>query len=88
KAPCPTLRGPVFDSSVLMTAAAASGLGVALAPAAMFSRDLAAERLIRPFDIEVALGGYWLTRLHSRPDSPAMSAFRDWVMQDTALGIG
>ena len=88
KAPCPPLRGPVFDSSVLMTAAAASGLGVALAPAAMFSRDLAAERLIRPFDIEVALGGYWLTRLHSRPDSPAMSAFRDWVMQDAALGIG
>ncbi|MFN3559205.1 MAG: LysR substrate-binding domain-containing protein [Brevundimonas sp.] len=88
KAPCPPLRGPVFDSSVLMTAAAASGLGVALAPAAMFSRDLAAERLIRPFDIGVALGGYWLTRLHSRPDSPAMSAFRDWVMQDAALGIG
>ena len=88
KAPCPPLRGPVFDSSVLMTAAAASGLGVALAPAAMFSRDLAAERLIRPFDIEVALGGYWLTRLHSRPDSPAMSAFRDWVMQDGAVGIG
>ena len=82
KAPCPPLRGPVFDSSVLMTAAAASGLGVALAPAAMFSRDLAAERLIRPFEIEVGLGGYWLTRLHSRPDSPAMSAFRDWLMRE------
>ena len=88
KAPCPPLRGPVFDSSVLMAAAAASGLGVALAQAAMFSRDLAAERLIRPFDLEVVLGGYWLTRLHSRPDSPAMSAFRDWLMQAAASGAG
>lgn len=82
-APCPPLRGPVFDSSVLMTAAAASGLGVALAPAAMFARDLSAERLVRPFDVEVHLGGYWLTRLNSRPDSPAMAVFRAWMHAET-----
>lgn len=86
-APCPALRGPVFDSSVLMTAAAAQGLGVALAPPAMFARDLAAERLIRPFDIEIALGGYWLTRLNSRPDSPAMAAFRVWLHEQTAPSL-
>lgn len=85
-APCPTLRGPVFDSSVLMAAAAAQGLGVALAPAVMFARELAAERLVRPFDIEVVLGGYWLTRLNSRPDSPAMTAFRDWLRKETLAG--
>ena len=84
-APCPALRGPVFDSSVLMTAAAAQGLGVALAPPAMFNRELAAERLVRPFDVEVVLGGYWLTRLNSRPDSPAMTAFRGWLRHQTAL---
>ncbi|MFC7379867.1 LysR family transcriptional regulator [Brevundimonas sp. GCM10030266] len=78
-APCPPLRGPVFDNSVLTAHAAASGLGVALAPAVMFTRDLAAERLVRPFEAEVALGGYWLTRLHSRPDSPAMATFRAWM---------
>lgn len=85
-APCPALRGPVFDSSVLMAAAAAQGLGVALAPAVMFARELAAERLVRPFDIEVVLGGYWLTRLNSRPDSPAMAAFRDWLRKETLAG--
>jgi LysR family transcriptional regulator of beta-lactamase len=83
-APCPALRGPVFDSSVLMAAAAAQGIGVALAPAAMFARELAAERLVRPFDIEVSLGGYWLTRLNSRQDSPAMTAFRTWLRDEAA----
>jgi LysR family transcriptional regulator of beta-lactamase len=86
-APCPALRGPVFDSSVLMTAAASQGLGVALAPAVMFTRELAAERLVRPFDIEVSLGGYWLTRLNSRPDSPAMTAFRDWLRREAAADL-
>lgn len=82
---CPALRGPIFDSSVLMATAAAQGLGVALAPPAMFSRDLETERLVRPFAAGVALGGYWLTRLNSRPDSPAMAAFRVWLREQTVL---
>ena len=82
-APCPPLRGPVFDNSVLTTHAAAAGLGVALAPVAMFTRELAAERLARPFEIEVHLGGYWLTRLNSRSDSAAMAAFRSWLRAET-----
>lgn len=84
-APCPPLRGPVFDNSMVMASAAASGLGVALAPSIMFTRELAADRLIRPFDIEVSLGGYWLTRLNSRPDSTAMAAFRRWLAREGAL---
>jgi LysR family transcriptional regulator of beta-lactamase len=72
-------RATVFDSSVPMVAAAAAGLGVALAPALMFARDLAAERLVRPFAVEVEIGRYWLTRLHSRAESAAMAAFRGWL---------
>jgi LysR family transcriptional regulator of beta-lactamase len=72
-------RATVFDSSVPMVAAAAAGLGVALAPAAMFARELTAERLVRPFAVEIEMGRYWLTRLHSRPESDAMSAFREWL---------
>ncbi|UZK65805.1 LysR family transcriptional regulator [Sphingomonas sp. M1-B02] len=78
--PCPPVRGPVFDSSPAMAAAAMAGFGVALLPAAMFARDLAAERLVRPFPQEVATGAYWLTRLHSRAESPAMAAFRGWLL--------
>ena len=80
----PVLRGPVFDSSALMVAAAANGLGVALAPAAMFSRELTAERLVRPFDIAIDAGRYWLTRLMSRKESEAMRAFRQGLLDEVA----
>lgn len=80
--PAPGLRGPIFDSSALMASAAAAGLGVALAPSAMFTRELASELLIQPFAVEVDVGRYWLTRLISRPDSAAMRIFRDWLMEE------
>ncbi len=77
---CPSLRGPLFDSSILMVQAALRGLGVALAPPALFEADLRAGRLVQPFETSVDLGGYWLTRLMSRPDSPAMADFRNWLI--------
>ncbi|GEM71683.1 LysR family transcriptional regulator [Sphingomonas aquatilis NBRC 16722] len=80
----PPLRGPMFDSSALMAGAAAAGQGVALAPRAMCLRDLASERLIQPFAIEVDAGRYWLTRLLSRKESPAMQAFRRWLLDQSA----
>ncbi|WP_423601655.1 LysR family transcriptional regulator [Sphingomonas sp. MS122] len=78
--PYPRLSGPVFDSSAVMVAAALAGHGVALAPPAMFEGDLAAERLVKPFAAEVALGRYWLTRLNSRRESAAMQAFAAWLL--------
>jgi len=80
--PCPPLHGPMFDSSVTMAQVAMQGLGVALAPAAMFGRELTTERLVRPFEAEIATGSYWLTRLMSREDGPAMTAFRDWLREE------
>jgi len=78
----PSLRGPVFDSSILMVAMAESGLGVALAPVAMFLDHLVTERLVQPFPIEIDTGSYWLTRLKSRPQSLAMRAFAAWVADE------
>ena len=77
---CPSLRGPVFDSSTLMVGAALAGHGVALAPPAMFDAHLRAGRLLCPFDRMLDLGGYWLTRLMSRPDNGAMADFRGWLL--------
>jgi len=79
--PCPRLRGPVFDSSVASVAAATAGLGIVLVPPSMFARELAAERLMRPFPQEIDNGRYWLIRLQSRRDTRAMTAFRDWLIQ-------
>lgn len=65
--PCRTIRGPMSDSSVTMAEAAVQGRGVALFPVCMFQRDLAAERLVQTFAIDVSAGSYWLTWLKSRP---------------------
>jgi LysR family transcriptional regulator of beta-lactamase len=73
-------RGPVFDSSRLMVEAAMLGAGVALAPARMFSRELAGGRLVRAFDIEVDTGSYWLTWSKSKHETPAMQAFTHWIV--------
>ncbi len=86
--PCPTLRGPVFDSSPVMASAAAAGLGVALLPVALFAADLASERLVQPVAMTIDAGRYWLTRLRSRPQSPAMEAFRLWLVAETAAPDG
>ncbi|WP_149196640.1 LysR substrate-binding domain-containing protein [Luteimonas suaedae] len=80
--PAPPARGPVFDSSLAIASAAASGAGVALLPLPMFGQDLAAERLVRLFDIAVDAGAYWLTRLRSRTETAAMRAFREWIADE------
>jgi len=79
-AACPAIRGPVFDSSRLMVEAAMQGAGVALAPAAMFERELDESRLVQPLSTVVMTGSYWLVRLKSRKPSAAMEAFRRWLV--------
>ena len=81
----PVFRGPMFDSSALMVTAAAAGLGVALAPPAMFTRELASELLVQPFALTIDAGRYWLTRLMSRPESEAMQRFRGWLVGELAV---
>lgn len=80
----PPIRGPVFDSSVIMMEAAMHGAGVALAPPLMFSRHLAAGWIEQPFPVYVSKGCYWLTRLKSRTVTTSMQAFRTWLTEMTA----
>jgi LysR family transcriptional regulator of beta-lactamase len=77
----PPLRGPIFDASPTLAAAAASGAGVALLPARLFEQDLASGRLAQPFDLCVDAGRYWLTRLKSRSETAAMAAVRAWLRE-------
>ncbi|MDG3440769.1 LysR family transcriptional regulator [Nitrospirillum amazonense] len=77
-------RGPLFDASTLMIQAAMVGEGVALAPPAMFRRELAEGRLAQPFQVSVDTGCYWLTRLFSKPLTPGVRAFQDWILACTA----
>ncbi len=71
--------GIVFDTSLGMMEAALQGLGVALAPPSMFSRHLASGAVVQPFPVTISLGSYWLTRLQSKPPTPAMQVFSGWL---------
>ena len=75
----PTHPVIVFDSSVTMLEAALAGVGVAIAPARMFSRLIDSGQIRRPFASEISLGSYWLTRLQSRVETSAMREFAQWL---------
>jgi LysR family transcriptional regulator of beta-lactamase len=76
------VRGPVFDSSRLMVEAAMQGAGIALAPALMFDHEINTGRLVRPFNVEVHAGSYWLTCLKGKPMRPAMLLFSQWIVKE------
>lgn len=77
--PSPTHNVIVFDSSVTMLEAAQAGMGVAIAPVRMFTHLLNSERIVQPFSTQIDLGSYWITRLQSRPETPAMCEFSRWL---------
>ncbi|SER98573.1 LysR family transcriptional regulator, regulator of gene expression of beta-lactamase [Vreelandella subterranea] len=79
----PMSKSIVFDSSIAMVEAALQGAGVALAPPLMFPRQLSSGALVQPFNTAVSLGGYWLTRLQTRPETHAMACFRAWLLKAT-----
>lgn len=79
--------GIVFDTSLGMMEAALQGLGVALAPPSMFSRHLASGAIIQPFPVTISLGSYWLTRLQSKPSTPAMQAFSEWMFETMGTAV-
>jgi LysR family transcriptional regulator of beta-lactamase len=81
------VRGPLFDSSLIMVQAAMLGEGVALAPHGLFRREIESGQIVRPFPIEAELDGYWLTRLKSRVQSRAMRLFRNWLAEEFASGL-
>lgn len=83
----PGIRGPLFDSSLIMVQAAIRGEGVALAPHALFRREVDAGQIVRPFPIEVQVDRYWLTSIKSRPLSPATQIFRTWLLDAFVGGL-
>jgi LysR family transcriptional regulator of beta-lactamase len=82
--PTTVIRGIMFDSAGLMVDAAMKGQGVALAPRRMFEPELTSGRLVAPFDLDVGLGAYWLTRLKSREVTRGMQLLRSWLLSQTA----
>lgn len=81
-------RGPTFLSSDHAIQAAVQGEGVALGRSALVADDLAAGRLVRPFDLSLPAGfAYYLVYPPRALQRPNVKTFRDWLMAaaDTSL---
>jgi len=75
-------RGPVIDDSSMVLQAAVDGQGVALTRSALAALDLAAGRLVRPFDVSLrSRFAYWLVAPERAFERPKVKAFVDWVLE-------
>lgn len=72
------------DLQTVEVASALAGHGVALGAPALFAQELAAGRLVQPFDIADDGFGYWLVYPEDRRRSPKIAAFRDWLLAQVA----
>jgi LysR family transcriptional regulator, glycine cleavage system transcriptional activator len=76
-------RGPRFSHTHLMLQAAIDGRGVALGQALIVSDDLAAGRLVAPFQFRLPTGfGYFIVCPQAAVDRPKVKAFREWVLAE------
>jgi LysR family glycine cleavage system transcriptional activator len=80
-------RGLKFENSVLAYEAALQGIGVAMGVRVLVSEYLRLGSLVAPFGhvLELDLGYYLLMPKNRRP-SPAMKAFRNWLMEEIGSG--
>ncbi len=78
-------RGPRFNSVSLALQAAVDGQGVLLSIDALARDELAAGRLVIPFDRAMPLQyAYYLISLDETAELPRISAFRVWLLQEAA----
>ena len=76
-------RGPTFLSSDHAIQAAVQGEGVVLGRSALVADDLAAGRLVRPFEFSLPAGfAYYVVYPPRALQRPNVKAFRDWLMAE------
>jgi DNA-binding transcriptional LysR family regulator len=74
--------GRQFDHLPLMLEAAAAGLGVAIAPALLVERDIAAGRLVAPFGFARCGAAFTFCTLATRHDEPALTTLLGWLQRE------
>lgn len=75
-------RGIVFDTANLAVQYALSGEGLALVDTHLFAHELAAGRLVRPFETSLDDGfGYYLITHPDGLGDAAVALFRSWLIQ-------
>jgi LysR family glycine cleavage system transcriptional activator len=77
-------RGPIFTDSGMVVQAAAEGQGVALARSVLAAGDIAAGRLIRPFDVTIPRDlAYYLVCPETTAEQAKVAAFRAWLLEES-----
>lgn len=77
-------RGLTFDQSFMAMQAAIEGLGVALARSRFVESDIAAGRLVAPFDVRLPTdAGYYVVAPEQTADTPKIQLFGDWLIAST-----
>jgi LysR family glycine cleavage system transcriptional activator len=81
----PVQRGPIFTDGAMVVQAAADGQGVALARRQLAAGDLAAGRLVQPFDVSIPQDlAYYLVCPEAGAERPKVRRFRDWLLGEAA----
>ena len=76
-------RGSHFSSADHAIQAAIDGAGVALGRLSLASADLAAGRLVMPFELSLALApSYYVVYPEATAGRPKVTAFRNWLMEE------
>src|SRR5262249_69330 len=75
-------RGPRFNQSSLVLEAAVLGQGIALAKSTIAAADLAAGRVVAPFELSLPLSlAYYVVYPESKTLTPKVGVFLPWLKQ-------
>lgn len=80
---CNDSQGVYFESSSLALEAAVEGMGIAIGQTRLVAEDLAAGRLMTPFDIVVREDdGFYLLHTIDGGHNKTLRQFRDWMLRE------
>ncbi len=82
---CDAERGPRFSMASMAVQAAIAGQGVALAGSVLVDDDVAAGRLVKPFELRFPVKfAYYVVCPEATAEQPRIVAFRQWLRAEAA----
>ena len=80
-------RGPSFNDGSLLIQAAMEGQGIAIGHSALVAGEIGAGRLVKLFETELpSPRAYYLVCPEANADRPKIGAFRNWLLDEVAIG--
>lgn len=76
------IKGMLFDSFQNMIDTVKILDAVALVPETLFSAEIAAGELVRPFNTEITVESYWITARKSQAFTSEMESFLQWIKEE------